>query len=269
MQKNTVLLISMGILALVILLVAFKNIKGNQTVKVPPSNGGDKGFAVVELFTSEGCSSCPPADELIAILQKQNTQRPIYVLAYHVDYWDNKEWRDTFDNHEYSKRQSDYSGWLRLQSIYTPQIVVNGRTEFVGSDKDALLKAVTTGLSTSPADSLSITCRLVNDQIVVEYQTDARMGRTSLVFTLIQKSGQSKVRGGENAGLTLTHVQIVRKLLVTTLHANNDSVQLTVPSDFKTNEWELIAFLQNKADGSILTAARSTVAKPYGNTAGR
>ena len=86
MQKNTVLLISMGILALVILLVAFKNIKGNQTVKVPPSNGGDKGFAVVELFTSEGCSSCPPADELIAILQKQNTQRPIYVLAYHVDY---------------------------------------------------------------------------------------------------------------------------------------------------------------------------------------
>jgi hypothetical protein len=148
------------------------------------------------------------------------------ILAYHVDYWDNKEWRDTFDNHEYSKRQSDYSGWLRLQSIYTPQIVV-------------------------------------------DYQTDARMGRTSLVLTLIQKSGQSKVRGGENAGLTLTHVQIVRKLLVTTLHANNDSVQLTVPSDFKTNEWELIAFLQNKADGSILTAARTTVANPYGNTAGR
>src|ERR1700743_69163 len=94
-------------------------------------NAADKGIAVIELFTSEGCSSCPPADELVAKIQKENKDKPVYILAYHVDYWDRLGWKDSFSNADFTKRQNSYAKVLRLQSVYTPQIIVNGKTEFV------------------------------------------------------------------------------------------------------------------------------------------
>src|ERR1700756_3346790 len=75
-------------------------------------NAGDKGFAVIELFTSEGCSSCPPADQLVAKIEKEVKDRPVYILAYHVDYWNNSGWKDAFSSADYSKRQRDYASWL-------------------------------------------------------------------------------------------------------------------------------------------------------------
>jgi len=92
------------------------------------------GFALVELFTSEGCSSCPPAEELAAEIQKESADRPVYVLAYHVDYWDHQGWKDRYSDPAYSQRQKDYSSWLGTSDIYTPQVVVNGRKQLVGSD---------------------------------------------------------------------------------------------------------------------------------------
>src|SRR5580704_5223589 len=83
-------------------------------------NGDNKGFAVVELFTSEGCSSCPPADELVAKIEKESKDKPVYILAYHVDYWNRLGWKDVFSSAEYSKRQNEYAGYLHLQQIYTP-----------------------------------------------------------------------------------------------------------------------------------------------------
>jgi hypothetical protein len=86
-----------------------------------------KGFAVVELFTSEGCSSCPPADDLVAKIQKENNDQPVYILAFHVDYWNNLGWKDSFSSSAFSKRQNQYADWLNLRSVYTPQVIVNGR----------------------------------------------------------------------------------------------------------------------------------------------
>src|SRR5476649_2001101 len=105
-------------------------IKDKKTVS--PEN---KGFAVIELFTSEGCSSCPPADALVAKVQKESADKPVYILAFHVDYWNRLGWKDAFSSAEYSYRQSQYARWLKLSSVYTPQIVVNGHTEFVGSEE--------------------------------------------------------------------------------------------------------------------------------------
>jgi hypothetical protein len=87
----------------------------------------------------EGCSSCPPADELIDRIQKDNDNKQIYIMAFHVDYWDHQGWKDRFSDPEFSKRQRQYANWLNLQTVYTPQIVVNGATEHVGSDQDAIL----------------------------------------------------------------------------------------------------------------------------------
>src|SRR5215471_13162766 len=97
----------------------------------------DKGFAVVELFTSEGCSSCPPADNAVAKLLKEHSSN-VYVLGYHVDYWDNLGWRDIFSNASYTQIQKEYAKAFNLSSVYTPQIVVNGTEQFVGSNEAKL-----------------------------------------------------------------------------------------------------------------------------------
>ena len=93
--------------------------------------------SVVELFTSEGCSSCPSAEKLVAVAQNEFGDNTI-VLSYHVDYWDRLGWKDSFSKRAYSDRQRQYAEHLNLQSVYTPQAIVNGKTEFVGSNKTAL-----------------------------------------------------------------------------------------------------------------------------------
>jgi hypothetical protein len=105
-----------------------------------------KGFAVLELFTSEGCSSCPPADELLNQLQQQDAQEQLYILAFHVDYWDHQGWKDRFSSYAYSQRQQQYAEWFKLRSIYTPQLVVSGQHELVGSDGGAVSAAVNRAL---------------------------------------------------------------------------------------------------------------------------
>src|SRR5438128_7545114 len=83
----------------------------------------DKGFAVVELFTSEGCSSCPPADDAVAKLLKEHGNN-VYVLGYHVDYWDNLGWKDSFSNAAYTQLQREYAKTFKLSSVYTPQLII-------------------------------------------------------------------------------------------------------------------------------------------------
>lgn len=217
----------------------------------------NKGFALVELFTSEGCSSCPAADELVAKIQKDNPNRQIYILAYHVDYWDHQGWKDSYSDAEYTKRQSRYAEWLNLQTIYTPQIVTNGKTELVGSNEHALRASISTGLKETPAQTLNLNSTLKNGQINVRYETGGFQKQSELTIALVQKSGQSQVKAGENAGRNLTHVQIVRKLAVETLRANTGELSLAQPKDYNEHEWELIGFVQNKTNGTILSAARS------------
>jgi len=217
----------------------------------------NKGFALVELFTSEGCSSCPSADELVARIQKDNPHRQIYILAYHVDYWDHQGWKDIYSDAEYTKRQSRYADWLHLQTIYTPQIVTNGKTEFVGSNERALLASIATGLKEIPAQTLKLSNTIKNGQINVRYETEGFQKQSELTIALVQKSGHSQVKAGENSGLSLNHVQIVRKLAVETLRANTGELNLAQPKDYNEQEWELIGFVQNKTNGTILSAARS------------
>ena len=252
--------IAVGILSIVIVLVAFKNFRGKNEMKIRDQQGNAKGFAVVELFTSEGCSSCPPADELVARVQNDNPLNRVYILADHVDYWDRQGWKDKFSSLDYSQRQTKYANWLDLETIYTPQIVVNGKAEFVGSDRGALLAAISAGLKQTPANSLTINGSLEKGRIDVDYQTSAPREQTSLVIALIQRSGQSNVRAGENTGLTLTHVQIVRKLVIETLHGTDGKVSLAIPEDYKNNDWELIGFVQKKTNGAILSAAKFELA---------
>ena len=240
----------------VMILTAFVNRKETSIAKKNAIKSDGKGFAVVELFTSEGCSSCPPADELVARIQKENKDKPVYILAFHVDYWNRLGWKDVFSSADYSKRQNEYAKWLNLQSVYTPQIVVNGQKEFVGSQQGTLRNAIIAGLRMSTATSLTLSAQTDQKNIRVKYMAADAGKNASLVLALIQKSAQTNVKNGENGGRTLSHVQIVRNMRKLPLSSDGNA-SITRPADFNTQNWEIIGLVQNNADGKILAAAKS------------
>lgn len=217
------------------------------------------GFAVIELFTSEGCSSCPPADELVARIQKEDAGKPVYILAFHVDYWNRLGWKDPFSSAGYSKRQNDYAAWLKLKSVYTPQIVVNGRSEFVGSEEGTLRNAINAGLHMMPSAKLTLNAQNAPGHIILQYKAEGAGNNTTLLVALVQKNAQTKVQSGENGGRTLAHVQIVRKVQSTPLNVSGSgSATIALPDGFTTGGYEVIGFIQNTGNGTILAAAKST-----------
>lgn len=146
-----------------------------------------KGFAVVELFTSEGCSSCPPADQLIGNLQQDNGGLPLYILAWHVDYWDHQGWKDRFSSSANSQRQQQYLNWLKLETLYTPQIVVNGKMENVGSDTRSTVNAINEALCTEAQGALTVQANKKEDDIEMNYQYDARQMATVSCWPLYRR----------------------------------------------------------------------------------
>jgi len=216
-----------------------------------------KGFAVVELFTSEGCSSCPPADELVAKIQKENKDKPVYILAYHVDYWNRLGWKDVFSSADFSKRQHEYANYLHLQSVYTPQVIVNGKTEFVGSEEGTFRNALKASLQKQPKAQLTVSgLKTDKNMASFNYTTTGADKNTVLLIAVLQKSAQTKVERGENGGRTLSHVQIVRELQPVAIKGNSGTANMALPHGFNTHDWEIIGLLQNKSTGAVVGAAR-------------
>ncbi len=239
---------------LVVVFVAMSFINKSKVNKIKATNTG---FAVVELFTSEGCSSCPPADEVVAKIQRESKDVPVYILAYHVDYWNRLGWKDVFSSAEYSKRQNDYANYLNLQSVYTPQIVVNGKTEFVGSQESTLRSAIHNGLLQSRGTALNITYSKQNNNGQIKYAVSGDYKNTTLLIAFVQKNATTKVERGENSGQTLSHVQIVRKLQKVELEQAKGQTAVTYPMGYDAATWEIIGILQNKGNGVITGANRA------------
>ncbi len=220
-----------------------------------------KGFAVIELFTSEGCSSCPPADALVAKIEKESGGKPVYILAYHVDYWNHLGWKDQFSSADFSKRQRDYANYLHLQSVYTPQIIVNGKTEFVGSEENTLRNTIGSALQNTPQSHLELNViKSGKGQLSLKYTTKGAGENAVLMIAVLQKNAQTKVVRGENAGRVLSHVQIVRKLLRLPLNGNSGIENIPLPQGFDSRSWEIIGFLQNASNGAITDASKATFA---------
>ena len=218
----------------------------------------DKGFAVIELFTSEGCSSCPPADAVVAKIEKESAGKPIYILAFHVDYWNRLGWKDGFSSAAYSQRQNQYARWLNLSSVYTPQIVVNGRTEFVGSEEGTLRNAIKTNLAKNALAQVSLSDVKINqNKAEIQYQTQGKITNSVLLLAIVQKSATTKVQRGENEGRTLSHVQIVREIESVSLNNDKGSAIIELPKGFDPQGSEIIAFVQNISNGEITGATKS------------
>ena len=211
-----------------------------------------KGVAVLELFTSEGCSSCPSADKLASRLQDSYKDKLI-VLEFHVDYWDRLGWKDPFSKAAYTQRQRQYAEKFNLESIYTPQAVINGISEAVGSDEYKLTGFIDRAISSSDDEMLLVTAGENADGKNIKL-TWKYTGRNDAVinFALVQKQATTDVRAGENEGRRLAHNNIVTDFV--TKDGNSGEVQLAVPNGISKKELRVIAYAQQKPTGSIKTA---------------
>ena len=213
------------------------------------------GFALIELFTSEGCSSCPPADALVAKIKKETADGRVYILAYHVDYWNHLGWKDVFSKHQYSERQRQYANWLKISSVYTPQIVVNGKKEFIGSEEGTLRNAIKSGLAQSAITQLTLSEAKSDDhRVSINYHVSAQKNQV-LYLALVQPSASTKVKSGENGGHTLSHIQIVRSLQQISLNGKSNGVAIvSLPGALNVHGLNVVGFLQNQATGEINAA---------------
>jgi hypothetical protein len=230
------------------------------TAKKPIGENNGKGFAVLELFTSEGCSSCPPADELLAKIYRETEGKPVYILAYHVDYWDRLGWKDMYSSPGFSDRQVQYGRWLNVSPIYTPQLIVNGKAQFVGSDESDIRHSISEQLNAEPLTTLAVQAHPENGELKVNYQVSHAINDSRVWIAIIQKTAQTKVERGENAGRLLSHIQIVRKLESGHLTANGKgNAVLALPKGFDIQQWEVVGFVQNQNSGEILAVAKSSL----------
>jgi hypothetical protein len=229
-----------------------------QAREVAPADGG---FAVVELFTSQGCESCPPAEEVLTEIEREARTRgePVFALGFHVDYWDYLGWPDRFGHAAYSARQQAYARAFDTGQLYTPQMIVNGTVEFVGSDSRRAAAAITSAL-TAPASAplaLSVEDAAAGDghRVVVEYQAERRPERAVLNVAIVERGLVSDIAKGENAGRTLRQDNVVRAFTSIGLDAERGRVELEVPPDLDPRQASVIGYVQNDGDKAIVGAA--------------
>jgi len=165
---------------------------------------------LVELFTSEGCSSCPPADALLAKLDELQPVSGVTVipLEEHVDYWDHQGWRDPFSSADFTLRQQRYAGLLHIESPYTPEMVIDGRSEFVGNDSERALHELA-GAAGRPKTRIHLT---VNGNATLTVHIDPASASATVWLAIAETRLASDVARGENAGRNLKHSAVVRKL---------------------------------------------------------
>lgn len=213
---------------------------------------------MLELFTSEGCSSCPPADELMGKIEKEYKDEPVYLLSYHVDYWNRLGWKDRFSSSENSQRQQQYSRILNSQ-VYTPQLVVNGKTEFVGSDENNIKNAIQQALFDTKKTNVELSATVSQNAVNVHYKAPSKDPQNMLLVNLVEKHSSTQVGKGENEGRHLHHWQIVHKQNTISLNKQQEgNTAFKLPEGFSPENWEVIAFIQNMKTGEISGSAKTT-----------
>ena len=216
---------------------------------------------LVELFTSEGCSSCPSADALLEELDRTQPAPGAHavVLSEHVDYWNQLGWKDPYSSAAFSSRQSEYAAKFHLFSPYTPQMVIDGNVEVLGSDGAAVRKAVTRAAGArrltirileTRRDGADVAVRLHADPI----SADARLGHTDVWVALAAERETSHVLRGENSGRTLAHVAVVIQLrkIGKIDKSQGYAAEVRLPTNGAAGALRVVAFLQLPGLGSVV-----------------
>jgi hypothetical protein len=198
---------------------------------------------VVELFTSQGCSSCPPADAFLTDLARQ--RRDVLALAFHVTYWDYLGWKDPFSLDAATARQRNYARYLGEDGVYTPQMVVDGTTGFVGSSRSSGLNAI------AGAAHKSVMVRLGREGPDLVITVGAGAGQAKVLLVGFDPAHETQIGRGENGGRKLLETNIVRSLTPVATWTGSDAVLRQTPP-----AGEAFAVLLQAGDGRIIGAAR-------------
>ncbi len=237
----------------------------------PPQHDDGDGLALVELFTSQGCSSCPPADDVAAAIIENARDRPVHVVVFHVDYWDYLGWEDRFARPAFTARQRDYARRMDQGRLSTPQMIVNGRTSFVGSDAPRATREIESALAEPAAVAVQITLdpdvranlRYALDYAVSGWERLAQDTRrhAALHIAVVERGLVTEVVRGENAGRTLRHDNVVRWFGTLAIpEAGRGDALVHVPAAVDWGRAEIIAWVQDARAGPVLGAARTPLA---------
>jgi len=215
---------------------------------------------VVELFTSEGCSSCPPADLLLSRLQQAQPISGVQVIALseHVDYWNELGWTDPFSSSALTTRQQRYAHAIHDTDSYTPQMVVDGTVAFVGSDGRKAIDVITAAAKSAKA---KIDLRCASNPPVIQIRMDSVSAPDADVVLAITENGlQSKVGGGENRGRLMEHSSVTRRMTNVGRSKKGQGLaiekSLVVEKSWKRENVSAVVFLQDRANFRILSAAQ-------------
>jgi hypothetical protein len=252
-----------GVLLFAAILIALGMFAGKPE---PPSTTDDtiatgRRPILLELFTSEGCSSCPPADRLLETFDRTQpvSGAELIVLSEHVDYWNRLGWTDPFSSALFTERQQDYVRQLHLDSAYTPQLMIDGQKDVVGSDERAARSAILKAETHSKA-AIDLRATRSGAEVMVGLGVTGGSRGTDVYVVLADDHAQSRVTRGENSGHNLHHVAVVRTLL---LLGKTDAQgvfakDLTLPlKDGNGGAWRVVVFLQDSGSRHVLGAAQT------------
>jgi hypothetical protein len=242
--------------------------KKREAAEATPSSSAARRGVVVELFTSEGCSSCPPADALLALLDKTQPVEGAEVipLAMHVDYWNQLGWADPFSSHQFSERQGEYAAAFGKEDVYTPQMVVDGVREFNGSNSSLAQETIGKAAREPKGEVLLARTPSQSDTSVrisarIEKFPKPTDGEAADVLLALTESGlASDVARGENSGRRLTHVGVVRSLKSlgglpeapgTTFKAETD---VLIEKGWRRENLRAVVFAQERGTRRVLAA---------------
>lgn len=240
------------VLALPVLIITFAGLAGQPPPPRVP--------VLAELFTSEGCNSCPPADRLLAHLLEEQPIPGVYVVALseHVTYWDNQGWKDPFDSQQFTGRQQQYGRKFNLESIYTPQLVVDGSREFVGSDERSIERAVRDA-ARSPKAAIQVQVTSGDGVLNITASGAGTAEKDAeLWFALTEDHLAVDVKRGENANKTLTHSGVVRILQSAgNTDVSSKKLSFKLSPDWHRKNLRVVAFVQSRKDMRILSVGYS------------
>jgi hypothetical protein len=246
----------LGPLGLVAALVGSTAIADAQSTASTTAAAADGPKAVVELFTSQGCSSCPEADALLGRLAARND---VVALSFPVDYWDYLGWKDTLANPKFTERQKAYKSGLGVQMVYTPMMVVNGLTHVNGSDEAKVQQALETSAKALAATQVPVRISESGTHIVIEVGTAQHSGpvkEATVWLAQITDRVAVPIARGENRGKTITYTNVVRDLIPVGLWTGPAvTVQLDRPSVARPGTDRCAALLQQGRGGPIIGAA--------------
>lgn len=241
---------------LIISACSMQKVESQKIETQTPSASQSKQPVLIELFTSQGCSSCPPADRALAEMDSRQpfAEAEIITLALHVDYWNYLGWKDEFSSPIFSRRQGLYTSKFKLDGNYTPQMVVDGELHFVGSNTDEAKKAITKALKSEKA---KVELSFAGDKLSVNIPNLPKHGDATVFLAIAESNLKRNINRGENSGKTLEYVSVTREIqslgmVNAQTNAFNAETNLQFQPEWNKENLKFVVFVQENASRKIL-----------------